>query len=375
VPSAFPPSTAVFKSVNKKGNLEKTSSVKENRFITAGCWNKRLKEKQIGEWIAMEDLNRLGEIHTDLAVEAREMVMERGGAAEPDGVNSQNEVYGDTSISRVEIQNEEAGKSMGKLPGYYVSLEAPGLRMQDRDKLEEIAWLTARELEGFIARIRVNDSAPCLVIGLGNWNATPDALGPRVIEHMLVTRHLAEMTARGKQNGLRPVSALAPGVLGSTGIETGEVVLGVVQRTRPQFVIVIDALASRSTGRMGATIQIADTGIHPGSGLGNKRIGITPQTLGIPVIAIGAPTVVEAGTIIHDSLSEMARRDPSLVHPQTVRQREIVNRVLSPYLSSLIVTPKEVDVMIDDLARVISGALNIALHPAISPQEVFRYLG
>jgi spore protease len=333
------------------------------------------KEKRIGELIEMEDLNRLGEIHTDLAVEAREMVMECDGAAEPDGVSSQNEMQGDTSISRVEIRTEEAGRSMGKLPGYYVSLEAPGLRKQDRDKLEEIAWLTAREIEGFIARIRVNDSAPCLVIGLGNWNATPDALGPRVIEHMLVTRHLAEMTARGKQNSLRPVSALAPGVLGITGIETGEIVLGVVQRTRPQFVIVIDALASRSTGRMGATIQIADTGIHPGSGLGNKRIGITSQTLGIPVIAIGAPTVVEAGTIIHDSLEEMARCDPSLVHPQTIRQREIVNRVLSPYLSSLIVTPKEVDVMIDDLARVISGALNIALHPAISPQEVFRYLG
>jgi spore protease len=300
--------------------------------------------------------------------------MERAANQEPSGVQTQTQKEGDTLITRVLIQTEEAGRSIGKLPGYYVTLEAEGLRTRDRDKQEEIALLVAKEIEGFIARMKISDEAPCLVIGLGNWDATPDALGPKVVEHILVSRHLKHLTPPEKKGGLRPVSALAPGVLGTTGIETGEIVLGVVQKTTPQFIVVIDALASRSTSRVGNTIQIADTGIHPGSGLGNKRIGITSQTMGVPVIAIGVPTVVEAGTIIYDAFGEMARRDPSLVHPRAVNQREVIGRVLSPYMNSLIVTPKEIDVMIEDLATVVSGALNIALHPAVSPQEVFRYL-
>lgn len=321
----------------------------------------------------MDFLEQLGEIHTDLALEARELMMERQPAVEPPGMQTRTEQQGDTLITRVEITTEEAGRTIGKLPGYYVTLEAPGLRSQDRDKLEEIAILVAKEIEGFIARLKIDDHAPCLVIGLGNWDATPDALGPKVIEHMLVTRHLPQFNQQNK-DGLRPVSALAPGVLGSTGMETGEIVLGVVQRTRPQFVVVIDALASRNTKRMGSTIQIADTGIHPGSGLGNKRIGITPQTLGVPVIAIGVPTVVEASTIVYDALGEVAKRDPSLINPNVVNRQDIMKQILAPYFNSLIVTPKEIDVMIEDVGVVISGALNIALHPAVSPQEVFRYL-
>ncbi len=321
-----------------------------------------------------EQLIRIGEIHTDLAMEARELAMERSGGAEPSGVSTQTEKQGDTIITRVNIENEAAGKSIGKQPGFYVTLEAPGLRTHDRDKWEEIAFLMAKEIEGYIARFHFGDDDPCLVVGLGNWSATPDALGPKVVEHILVTRHLQETAPPEKKGGLRPVCALAPGVLGTTGMETGDIVMGVVQRIKPKFVIVIDALASRSTQRMGATLQIADTGIHPGSGLGNRRIGLTPQTLGVPVIAIGVPTVVEAATIVQDALQEMTRMAPSLVSPKAVNQRELISRVLSPYLNSLIVTPKEIDVMIEDLAHVVSGALNIALHPAVSPQEVFRYL-
>lgn len=321
-----------------------------------------------------EYLIAMGEIHTDLALESRELAMERAANQEPSGIQTQTQQEGDTLITRVLIQTEEAGRSIGKLPGYYVTLESQGLRTRDRDKLEEVSLLVAKEIEGFIARMKINDEDPCLVIGLGNWDATPDALGPKVVEHILVSRHLKHLTPPEKKGGLRPVSALAPGVLGTTGIETGEIVQGVVGKTGPKFIVVIDALASRSTSRVGNTIQIADTGIHPGSGLGNKRIGITPQTMGIPVIAIGVPTVVEAGTIIYDAFGEMVRRDPSLIHPKAVNQREIMQRVLSPYMNSLIVTPKEIDVMIEDLSTVVSGALNIALHPAVSPQEVFRYL-
>lgn len=327
-----------------------------------------------GDKVSEEFLERMGEIHTDLALESRELAMERGAGQEPAGVQTQTQQEGDTLITRMLIENEAAGRSVGKVPGYYVTLEAAGLRTRDRDKHEEIAFLVAREIEGFIARLQILDEAPCLVVGLGNWDATPDALGPKVVEHILVSRHLKHLTPPEKKGGLRPVSALAPGVLGTTGIETGEIVMGVVQKTQPHFIVVIDALASRSTNRVGSTIQIADTGIHPGSGLGNKRIGITPQTMGIPVIAIGVPTVVEAATIVHDAVGEMVRRDPSLVHPKAVNQREIIQRVLSPYLNSLIVTPKEIDVMIEDLSKVVSAALNIALHPAVSPEEVFRYL-
>jgi spore protease len=320
------------------------------------------------------DLIKLGEIHTDLALEARELAMERGYAEEPSGIESETENQGETVITRVSIKTEAAGKCIGKLPGYYVTLESPELRSRNRDKLEEVALLVAKEIEGFIAKFKFADDDPCLVVGLGNWDATPDALGPRVVEHILVTRHLSETTPREQKGGLRPISALAPGVLGSTGLETGEVIMGVVQKTKPKFVVVVDALASRSTSRMGSTIQIADTGIHPGSGLGNRRVGITPQTLGIPVIAMGVPTVVEAATIVQDALSELNKMTPSLVNPKAVNQQELIKRVLSPYLTSLIVTPKEIDVMIEDLATVVSNALNIALHPGASPEEVFRYL-
>lgn len=322
-----------------------------------------------------QDLDLIGEIHTDLALEAKEIYAQRGGDQEPPGVGTETEKQGDTLINRVHIQTEAAGRALNKLPGFYVTLEAPGLRTTDRDQQEEIAFLTAKEIEGFIGRIGVKEEDACLIIGLGNWDATPDALGPKVAEQILVTRHLKSMTPPEKKGGLRPVCALAPGVLGSTGMETGEIVMGVVQRIKPAFIVVIDALASRTTGRMGGAIQIADTGIHPGSGLGNKRIGITPQTMGVPVIAIGAPTVVQAATIVHDAMEELFKSHPGMVNMRAIDEKDLIRRVLSPYMGSLIVTPKEIDVMIDSLARVISGALNIALHPAVSPEEVFRYLG
>lgn len=321
------------------------------------------------------DLIKMGEIHTDLAIEAHELTLERNNGRASQEVTTDTEKQGEITISRVNILTEAAGRDIGKQPGYYVTLEAEGLRIRDRDRQEKIAWQVAKELEGFIARLKISDDAHCLVVGLGNWDATPDALGPKVISKILVTRHLLETSPPEKKGQLRPVAALAPGVLGITGLETGEIIMGVVQRIKPQFVIVIDALACRSTVRMGATIQIADTGIHPGSGLGNKRIGITPQTLGIPVIAIGVPTVVEATTIIQDALGELNRQSKPLGgERRSFDNIGVMQRVLSPYFKSLIVTPKEIDVMIEDLARVVSGGLNIALHPGVSPEEVFRYL-
>ena len=246
----------------------------------------------------------LGEIRTDLAMETHQLVAGIRGPSVP-GVESYTEEKGKTKITRVIIQTPEAGQALGKKPGYYVTVESPALRGRDKDELEEVAQLIAAELRTFIAGFNLSDDASGLVVGLGNWNATPDALGPKVVEKILVTRHLFESAPPEKSGGLRPVCAVSPGVLGITGIETKEIVAGIVQRVKPAFILVIDALASRSTERMGSTVQIANTGINPGSGVGNHRLGLTTESLGVPVIAVGVPTVVEARTIIHDALEQI----------------------------------------------------------------------
>lgn len=320
-----------------------------------------------------------GSIRTDLAHEANELAVQRQGGEIP-GVQTQAEQKGPTQVTRVLIQTPEAGSALNKQPGYYVTIESQAFRGRDKDELESAAQVVAEEIRGFIRGLNLNDDAVGLVVGLGNWNATPDALGPKVVEKVLVTRHLFYSSPPEKRGGLRPVCAISPGVLGITGLETGEIVAALVQKIRPQFLLVVDALASRSTDRVGAAVQLADTGIQPGSGIGNKRQGITPQSLGIPVIAMGVPTVVEATTIISDALEQMeGNRSAGL--PADLQQSQaqsgkkaIMNRVLHPYLRDLIVTPKEIDVLIQDISRALAGAINIALHPGVTPEEVFRYL-
>lgn len=311
------------------------------------------------------------EIRTDLAYEAHELASERAGGNIP-GVRTQTEQKGPAQVIRILIETPEAGRSLGKQPGYYVTIESQALRERDKDKLENLATVVAEEIAGFLRGFNLGDDAVAMVIGLGNWNATPDALGPKVVEKVLVTRHLFQTSPPEKRGGLRPVCAFSPGVLGITGVETGEIVAGIVQKIRPSFLLVIDALASRNTERLGAAVQLADTGIHPGSGIGNQRMGITPQSLGLPVIALGVPTVVDASTIISDALDQLGRTGN--FPPPPGMKREVVSRVLRPFLRNLIVTPKEIDVLIQDISRVIAGAVNIALHPGVTPEEVFRYL-
>ena len=312
-----------------------------------------------------------GNIRTDLAHEANELAMKKQGGEIP-GVQTQAEQKGPAQVTRVLIQTPEAGKALNKQPGYYVTIESQAFWGRDKDHLESAAQVVADEIKGFIRGLNLDDQADALVVGLGNWNATPDALGPKVVEKVLVTRHLYYSSPPEKRGGLRPVCAISPGVLGITGLETGEIILGLVQKIRPRFLLVVDALASRSTERVAAAVQLADTGIQPGSGIGNKRQGITPQSLGIPVIAMGVPTVVEATTIISDALDQMDE-DRGLRQPDG-RKKEVMQRVLHPYLRDLIVTPKEVDVLIQDISRALAGAINIALHPGVTPEEVFRYI-
>lgn len=312
-------------------------------------------------------------IMTDLAVEAHELA---GGQAErpiPGVQVDRHEEEGNT-ITRIKIDNEEAGKALGKHPGHYVTIQAPDLQSRNQDRVEAIARTLATEIEGFMGRLNLKDDDTCLVAGLGNWSSTPDSIGPKVVGSILVTRHLWSFSPPEKRGGLRPVCAIAPGVLGITGMETGEIVLAVVQRIKPAFVVAIDALAARGVERLGTTLQLSDTGIHPGSGLGNNRVGITPGFLGVPVISIGVPTVVYAATIVVDALDKLSAARKGLVAPGAAEQEETIRQILAPYMGELVVTPKEVDVLVAEVAKVVAGSLNIALHPGVGPDEVFRYL-
>ncbi|MCL6613440.1 MAG: GPR endopeptidase [Firmicutes bacterium] len=308
-------------------------------------------------------------IRTDLAMEAHELAGGETGRPLP-GVRVEQQREEGNTITRITVEDEAAGRALGKLPGHYVTIQTPDLQSQNRDKTEILSRILAREIEGFLDRLAVGPEDLCFVAGLGNWASTPDSIGPKVVRSILVTRHLWDFSPPEKRGGLRPVCTMAPGVLGITGLETSEIIFAIVGRIRPRFVVAVDALAARTVERLGTTIQLSDTGIHPGSGLGNNRIGLTPGFLGVPVVAIGIPTVVYASTIVADALEKMgeARRGPA------AGQRDHLRRVLSPELAELVVTPKEIDLLVDEVAKVVAAALNIALHPGVGPDEVFRYL-
>nr|WP_281054650.1 GPR endopeptidase [Thermosediminibacter oceani] len=319
-------------------------------------------------------------MRTDLAIEAREMT----GKEEIPGVLIETEKSQEIAITRVRIINEDGEKALGKPKGYYVTLEVPRLREKDPKLTEEVSKNLAEELK-FMINLPVESTV--LVIGLGNWNVTPDSLGPKVVERLIVTKHLVELIPErfSPRNGIRPVCALAPGVLGITGIETGEIIKGVVERVKPELIIVIDALASRSLERISTTIQISDSGIHPGSGVGNRRMGITQKGMGVPVIAIGVPTVVDAATVASDTLEMLIAEFERQAKPgsefykmlQTLNREEkyqLIREVLSPFVGELVVTPKEIDSLIENISKTLSGGLNLALHPGISYEEVSTFL-
>ncbi len=288
------------------------------------------------------------------------------------------------TISRVRVKDESGSKAMGKPIGYYVTIEVPRLKEKDPELTEEVSMNMADELERMV---EIPVEATILVIGLGNWNVTPDSLGPKVVQKLIVTRHLIEYMP-GKFNakkGIRPVCALAPGVLGLTGIETGDVIRGLVEKVEPDMIIAIDALASRSMQRISTTIQIADTGVYPGSGVGNKRMGITQENMGVPVIAIGVPTVVDAATMANDTLDmligQFARQAKQgsdfyklLEDLDKEEKHKLIREIMLPFVGQLIVTPKEIDSLIDNTAKTLAGGLNLALHPGIQYDEVSTFL-
>jgi GPR endopeptidase len=313
---------------------------------------------------------------TDLALEAQEALTRKTREDIP-GVMVETAENEDVLITRVNIATPEAERMMGKLQGRYVTIEAQGLRDKNTPLQEKVMKFLADEL---VELAQLPAQAVVLVVGLGNWNITPDALGPRAVDKIVVTRHLQGMLSPELKGGVRAVCAIAPGVLGITGMETAEIVQGIVSKIKPNLVIAVDALAAASSHRVITTIQLADTGISPGSGVGNKRFGLNRESLGVPVIAIGVPTVVHASTIAMDTIDTLqehasfARYFKSLENLTDQERQTIVRQVLPETLGDLMVTPKEVDRLIEDIADVVAGGINQAMHPHIDYENIHMYL-
>ncbi|GGE43502.1 germination protease [Pullulanibacillus camelliae] len=354
-------------------------------------------------------------VRTDLALEARELLHEKEEEqAYNRGIEIKEEDIEGIKLTRMAI-DQQAADRLGKKPGRYLTFEVQGIRKQDTELQKVVERVFATTIAEFIKEHAIPDDASCLVVGLGNWNVTPDALGPSAVENIMVTKHLFELQPYRVEGGYRPVSAISPGVMGITGIETSDIILGVIEKSKPDFVIAIDALASRSIERVNTTIQVSDTGIHPGSGVGNNRKELSMDTLGIPVFAIGIPTVVDAVTITSDTLDfilkhfgrELREKDkpskalaPSGMNfgeritytdadlpPEEQRQsflglignlsdtekQQLIREVLGPTGHNMMVTPKEVDTFIDDMANVIAGGLNAALHKNVDQDNLGAY--
>ncbi|MCW2278405.1 GPR endopeptidase [Heliophilum fasciatum] len=316
-------------------------------------------------------------IRLDMAVEAHEILRQERNADVP-GVRIIDGKHEHATVTTVIVESAEGEQAMGKPRGTYITIDAPEIRVNNREIHQKIAAVVASELSR-LARLGPQDNV--LVVGLGNWHATPDALGPKVVDMTLVTRHLHKYAPEELQGGLRSVSAFAPGVLGLTGIETAEMIKGVVDRTQPSLVIAIDALATRSVERIATSIQLADTGIHPGSGVGNKRSGINRESMGVPVIAMGIPTVVHAGVIAHEAIAALLQEfqtSPTLyklykgINPDALQS--IIQGVLGPEGQELIMTPKEIDQLIQNTSRIVAAGIGQALHPGIDTSGWTQYL-
>jgi len=285
------------------------------------------------------------QLRTDLAVEARESMNMPDASLNGVSVTEDYDLDSDVKTTRVVIGTKNAAKKLGKPMGTYITIEAPRLTKPDEGFHREISKQIAESLSDIIGC--TNQERSILVVGLGNRDVTADSLGPCVVDHLSITRNIikeygAEAYDKEKMN---MVSGIVPGVMAKTGMETAEIFKGVVGRTMPDILIVVDALAARSTRRLNRTIQIADTGIWPGSGVGNHRNALTKESLGIPVIAIGVPTVVDAATIVNDALE--------LVEEGKIRGMDELN--------NMYVTGKDIDSIIERLSYTVSEAINMAL--------------
>ena len=323
-------------------------------------------------------------IRTDLAIEVI-----------PENINKETYESEEIKVSKIYI-DENASKQIGKKIGNYITIEFQDIT--DKYNKEKVKNIFIKEIKKLLNKMKITESESCLIIGLGNRLSTPDSLGPKTIDNLIITNHLHELGVL--QEGYRRISALNPGVMGETGIETSDIISSVAQKIKPDFIIVIDALASSSIERVNKTIQITDTGIHPGSGIGNSRKEISKDLLNIPVIAIGVPTTVDAVTIVSDTMNYLTKNytytrkninNPmnkliikgninylkkdieinkkekeellGLVGNLTEEEtRQLIYEVLTPIGYNFMVTPKEIDFIIEKLTDIIGNGLNEALH-------------
>ena len=296
------------------------------------------------------------EIRTDLAVETSE---KRPDGKEISGLLVEKEKRGeDITITKVRIETQKAAKTMGKPRGTYISIEADQMMEEDSDYHREISEIFSEQLKNFLPK--QYQKKKILVIGLGNREVTPDALGPKVIDQLFITRHLLEEFGKYmvELEECCSISGIVPGVMAQTGMETVEILQGVVSQTKPDIVIAVDALAARSIKRLNRTIQITDTGIIPGSGVGNYRNAITREHLGIPVIAVGIPTVVDAATIVADFCTGLMENKQELE-----KMEETVRGMIPPKLNAMYVTSKDIDEAVNRLSYTISEGLNMTFVP------------
>lgn len=297
-----------------------------------------------------------GKIRTDLALEAQELWRESmGSTTKLDGVRARHDRRGGFEVSVVEILDERGERALGKPRGKYVTVELDALLRREENAFTEACGVISDQLREIFG---LTPDGGVLVAGLGNRAITPDAVGPETVDSVMVTRHLREQLPE-YFGGFRPVSALCSGVLGTTGIESGGVVLAVAEKLRPELIIAVDALASRRPDRLCRTVQISDTGIIPGSGVGNSRQALSRDILGVPVIALGVPTVVDAATLTVD----LAARAGAELDPESFGED-----------GRMIVTPRDIDKNVKDISKLLGYSLNLALHDGLSISDIDMFL-
>ena len=320
-------------------------------------------------------------VRTDLAIEAKEDYS-KVHEDEIDGVIVDKDTINDTKVTKVTIKNEDGAKKLGKPVGNYITIDIPDYTVYDGEIMENVSEVVGKTMK---ALVNMTQDKTALVVGLGNWKVTPDALGPKVKKKIMVTRHLKDVMPEAIDDSIIPVCAISPGVLGITGIETGDVIKALVEKIKPDLVVCVDALASRRIDRVNKTIQISDTGISPGAGVGNHRMKINEETLGVKVVAVGVPTVVDAATIANDSIdlvmdefiskSEKGSEFYNMIKSIDKNEKEIlIKELLNPYVGDLMVTPKEVDLVIDSLSKIIANGINISLQPNLDMDDINKFM-
>ena len=288
-------------------------------------------------------------IRTDLALESIY-------THKNDGINKQQRTESNCTVTEIAITTQEASDLVGKPMGKFITLEFQSFPDHEPDILQQNVNMIATELSGLLPE----KSKKILVVGLGNRRITPDALGPSTLDRVMITNHVVGYLNTDGTEDFRAVCGICPGVLGITGMETVDIVKGVVQQYRPSLIIAVDALCAGSPERMFSTVQLTDTGIHPGSGVGNCRDGLNEATLGVPVIAIGIPTVVDSHSIVYSSISEFFRANESLEEAEGM-----ISHMMKFAKEGLFVSPKDIDNLIFSSARTLAGGINLALHKNI----------